>query len=87
MRYKQVIEEIREKSRQPPHRAAYDVHQLLLNNKGLFKDKIADDDLRVILKDLESLSESPPTSYQTSLYKRENEQVMNRLFFFLDRLF
>ena len=87
MRFKQVTEEIREKSLQPAHRAAYDVFQLLNNNASAFKGKIDEMDLKVILRDLENLSEASPTSYNSSLYKRETEQVLNRLLFFLDRLF
>ncbi len=86
MRYQQIISEIREKSAQPGHRAAYDIYQLLNNNKQHFKDKIDKEDLKVLLKDLETLSESNPANYHTSMYKREAEQVLGRLLFYLERI-
>ena len=87
MRLHQLSDEIREKMAQPAHRAAYDVYQLLYNNRAVFAEKIDKADLGVILADLQSLSESHPTRYHTDLYRRETEQVMNRLGFFLDRIF
>ena len=85
MRADQVIDEIKSRMNQTAHRAAYDVHQIVVNNRKLLAAKIDKADLDVLLKDLEALSETHPTQYQTSLYKRESEQVMNRLLFYLDR--
>ena len=80
-------DEIREKRNQPAHRAVYDIYTLLSNNKAAFSGKIEDEDLKIILRDLESLSDSHPKNYNTDLFKRETEQVLNRLTFFLDRMF
>jgi hypothetical protein len=87
MRFKQISDEIREKRSLPPHRAVYDIYNLLSNNKAAFAGKIEADDLKVLLKDLETLSESHPGNYNSPMYKREAEQVLNRLMFFLDRMF
>jgi hypothetical protein len=87
MRFKQISDEIREKRRLPPHRAVYDIYNLLNNNKAAFSDKIEAQDLKILLNDLENLSESHPRNYGTPLYEREAEQVLNRLMFFLDRMF
>ena len=87
MRFKQISDEIREKRRLPPHRAVYDIYNLLSNNKAAFAGKIEADDLKVLLNDLENLSDSHPSNYNSDLYKRETEQVLNRLMFFLDRMF
>ena len=70
----------------PAHRGNYDIYNLLENNKQLFKELIDPRDLNVLLRDLKTLSESHPTSYNTAIYERETEQVQNRLMFFLDRL-
>lgn len=86
MRVNQVIDEIKSKMKQPPYRAASDVFHLLSNNRQLFTGKIDKDDLAVLLKDLETLSESHPTSYHTEMYRRDTEHVMNRLNFYLDRI-
>ncbi len=87
MRFKQITDEIREKRSLPPHRAVYDIFNLLNNNKSHYKGLIDEEDLKVILRDLEMLSETHPTNYNTETYRRETEQVLNRLMFFLDRLF
>ena len=86
MEIKQIIHEIKNRLDQPDHRAAYDVHALISNNLRHFKGRIADDDLRVIMADLETLSETSPVNYSTESYRRETGQVLNRLRFYLDRI-
>lgn len=85
-RLTQLIEELREKMDQPPHRANYDVHLILSNNRHLFTGVAGQDDLRVILADLETLSETKPVNYFTDSYRRETIQVHNRLRALLDRI-
>ena len=87
MRVNQIIVEIREKMDQPSHRAAYDVYNLLNNNRALFRGHIDEADLRILLADLETLSETHPTNYDTESFRRETGRVLQRLAFFFDRIF
>ena len=86
MRIHQVIEEIRNKMDQPPHRAAQDVHALLENHRALLQDCVDREDLRVLMADLELLGETRPVNYGTDAFARETAGVLSRLRFILDRV-
>ena len=86
MRIHDLINEIQELGGTTPRKAAFDIYNILENNKKIFSEKMDEDTFAQILKTLEKLAYSSAAEFNTSSYKDEFNKTYNLLSFYLGKI-
>ena len=86
MRIHDLINEIQELGGSTPRKAAFDIYNILENNKVLFVTKIDEDVFSPILNAFEKMAYANSSEFTTSSYKEEFLKSYNLLSFYLDRV-
>ena len=86
MRLHDLINEIQELSTNTPRKAAFDIYNILENNKTLFAGSIDADTFRQILNSFEKMAYSSAAEFSTSSYKDEFQKTYNLLNFYFGKV-
>ena len=86
MRIHDLINEIQELGGTTPRKAAFDIYNILENNKILFGDKLDADVFKQILNSFEKLAYAGAAEFNSSNYKDEFQKSYNLLSFYLGRV-
>ncbi len=86
MRIHDLINEIKELSTNTPRKAAFDIYNILENNKTLFVGSMDADTFRQILNAFEKMAYSSAAEFSTSSYKDEFQKTYNLLNFYLGKV-
>jgi len=86
MRLNHLINEIKELSQNTPRKAAFDIYNLLENNKTLFLTSIDADVFNQVLNSFEKMAYANANEFNTPQYKDEFQKTYNLLSFYLDRV-
>jgi hypothetical protein len=86
MRLHDLINEIQELSTNTPRKAAFDIYNILENNKTLFVGSMDADTFRQILSAFEKMAYSSAAEFSTSSYKDEFQKTYNLLSFYLGKV-
>ena len=82
MRLQHLINEIHELSTNTPRKAAFDIYNILENNKNLFEPSMDADTFRQILNAFEKMAYSSSAEFSSSAYKDEFQKTYNLLDFY-----
>ena len=86
MRLHHLINEIQKVSGSTPRKAAFDIYNVLENNKKLFADSIDQDTFAQILKTFEKMAYSSAAEFNSSSYKDEFNKTYSLLDFYLSKV-
>ena len=86
MRIHDLINEIKEHSTNTPRKAAFDIYNILENNKILLEPCMDADTFRQILNAFEKMAYSSSAEFSTSSYKDEFQKTYNLLSFYLGKV-
>ena len=86
MRLHDLINEIKELGSATPRKAAFDIYNLLENNKTLFATCLDADVYKQILGNFESLAYANASEFNTPRYKDDFLKVYNLLQFYLNKV-
>ena len=86
MRLHDLINEIQELSTNTPRKAAFDIYNILENNKKLFEPCMDADTFRQILNAFEKMAYSSSAEFSTASYKDEFLKSYNLLAFYLGKV-
>jgi hypothetical protein len=86
MRLHDLINEIHEISTNTPRKAAFDIYNILENNKTLFAPCMDADTFRQILNAFEKMAYSSASEFNTASYKNEFQKSYNLLSFYLRKV-
>ena len=86
MRVHDLINEIQGLQNATPRKAAFDIYNILENNKLLFVTKIDEGVFSPILKAFEKMAYANSSEFNTSSYKDEFLKSYNLLSFYLDKV-
>jgi hypothetical protein len=86
MRLHDLISEIHESSRNTPRKAAFDIYNILENNKTLFADRMDADVFRQILNSFEHMAYANSSEFNSPQYKDEFLKTYNLLAFYLGKV-
>lgn len=86
MRLHDLINEIQELSTNTPRKAAFDIYNILENNKLLFVESMDADTFHQILNSFEKMAYSSAAEFSTSSYKDEFQKTYNLLDFYLGKV-
>ena len=86
MRLHDLINEIQELSSNTPRKAAFDIYNILENNKILFAGSMDADTFRQVLSSFEKLAYSSAAEFSTASYKDEFQKTYNLLSFYLGKV-
>lgn len=86
MRLHDLINEIRELHNTTPRKAAFDIYNILENNKTLFLTVMDADVFRQILNSFEKMAYANAAEFNSSSYKDEFLKSYNLLRFYLDKV-
>ncbi len=86
MRLHDLINEIKGLSTNTPRKAAFDIYNILENNKNLFEPCMDADTFRQILNTFEKLAYSSAVEFNTPSYKDEFQKTYNLLSFYLGKV-
>lgn len=86
MRIHDLINEIHELSRNTPRKAAFDIYNILENNKTIFAAGMDADTFRQILSTFEKMAYSSASEFNTPTYKEEFQKTYNLLSFYLGKI-
>lgn len=86
MRLHDLINEIQELSKNTPRKAAFDIYNILENNKTLFASTMEADTFRQILNSFEKMAYSSAAEFSTPAYKDEFHKTYNLLSFYLGKV-
>ena len=86
MRIHDLINEIHEMSGNTPRKAAFDIYNLLENNKTIFSGAMDADTFGQILNSFEKLAYSSAAEFNSPAYKEEFQKVYNLLSFYLNKV-
>ena len=81
-----IITEIKDIKREFIHKAAFDIYNLLNNNKSLLLRSLNVSDFTFLLNAFEKLTYANPKDYHTTSYEREFETAYNLLLFYLQKI-
>ena len=83
---KQVIEEIMGLEKEPTHKSAMRICNLLENNRKLFLERIAPDDFNLLFSRFESIAHKRPGEHSTADYADDFKKSHQALSFYLNRI-
>lgn len=86
MRLHDLINEIKELSTNTPRKAAFDIYNILENNKTLFAPVMDADVFRQILNSFEKMAYANASEFNSSSYKDDFLKSYNLLSFYLDKV-
>lgn len=86
MRLHDLINEIKELNNTTPRKAAFDIYNILENNKSLFGTALEEDVFRQILKAFETLAYANASEFNSSSYKEDFLKSYNLLLFYLNKV-
>ena len=86
MRLHDLINEIHELSTNTPRKAAFDIYNILENNKTLFADSMDADAFRQILNAFEKMAYAHAGEFNSPHYKDEFQKTYNLLAFYLGKV-
>lgn len=86
MRLHDLINEIQELGGTTPRKAAFDIYNILENNKVLFSANMDADTFAQILNGFESLAYSSAAEFSSNSYKDEFQKNYNLLSFYLNKV-
>lgn len=86
MRIHDLINEIHELSTNVPRKAAFDIYNILENNKTLFAATMDADTFRQILNSFEKMAYAGATEFNSSTYKDEFQKTYNLLSFYFGKI-
>lgn len=86
MRIHDLINEIKEIGGSTPRKAAFDIYNILENNKILFAGSMDADTFEQILKTFEKMAYSSAAEFSTASYKDEFNKTYSLLSFYLGRV-
>ena len=86
MRLHDLINEIQELGGTTPRKAAFDIYNILENNKILFSANMDEDTFVQILKTFENMAYSPAADFNSASYKDEFYKTYNLLSFYLGKV-
>ncbi|HWY12142.1 MAG TPA: hypothetical protein VN026_12495 [Bacteroidia bacterium] len=86
MRIHDLINEIQEISGNTPRKAAFDIYNILENNKMLFAGCMDADTFAQILKTFEKMAYSSAAEFNTTSYKDEFNKTYSLLSFYLRKV-
>lgn len=86
MRIHDLINEIQELGGTTPRKAAFDIYNILENNKVLFAGSMDKDTFAQILSAFEKMAYSSAAEFSTSSYKDEFQKSYNLLSFYLGKV-
>lgn len=86
MRIHDLINEIHELSTNTPRKAAFDIYNILENNKNLFGPTMDADTFRQILNEFEKMAYAGAAEFNSSHYKDEFQKTYNLLSFYLGKV-
>lgn len=86
MRIHDLINEIKELSSSTPRKAAFDIYNILENNKTIFAPSMDADTFRQILNSFEKMAYSSAAEFNTAAYKEEFQKAYNLLSFYLGKV-
>jgi hypothetical protein len=87
MRIHDLINEFRELKPGNARKCAFDIYNLLENNRALFLQHMEENNFRMILANFESLAYAPAKDFGSSNYKDEVEKNYSLLMFYMDKVF
>ena len=86
MRIHDLISEIQELGGSTPRKAAFDIYNILENNKVLFNTSMDEDVFAQILKDFEKMAYANASEFNSSYYKDDFLKSYNLLSFYLNKV-
>ncbi len=86
MRIHDLINEIQELKNTTPRKAAFDIYNILENNKTLFAEVMDKDVFRQILNDFEKMAYAGAAEFNSSHYKDDFQKSFNLLSFYLNKV-
>ena len=86
MRINDLINEIQELGGTTQRKAAFDIYNILENNKNLFSVSMDADTFAQILKTFEKMAYSSAAEFSTASYKDEFNKTYSLLSFYLERI-
>lgn len=86
MRIHDLINEIQELSTNTPRKAAFDIYNILENNKVLFAGSMDKDTFAQILSAFEKMAYSSAAEFSTTSFKDEFQKSYNLLNFYLGKV-
>lgn len=86
MRIHDLINEIHELKNNTPRKAAFDIYNILENNKTLFLEKLETDVFNQILNDFEKMAYAGAVEFNSLHYKDDFSKAYNLLSFYLNKV-
>jgi hypothetical protein len=86
MRIHDLINEIHEISTNTPRKAAFDIYNILENNKTLFAPTMEPDTFRQILTAFEKMAYAGASEFNSTGYRDEFQKAYNLLSFYLGKV-
>lgn len=86
MRLHDLINEIHELQNNTPRKAAFDIYNILENNKMLFAPVMDADVFEQLLKSFENMAYAGAAEFNSPHYKDDFQKSYNLLSFYLDKV-
>lgn len=86
MRIHDLINEIHELKNATPRKAAFDIYNILENNKTLFQEKLDGDVFQQLLNAFENMAYAGAQEFNSSQYKDDFLKSYNLLSFYLNKV-
>ncbi|HRD38314.1 MAG TPA: hypothetical protein PLC65_06755 [Bacteroidia bacterium] len=86
MRIHDLINEIHELKNTTPRKAAFDIYNILENNKTLFLGVLEHDVFNQILNDFEKIAYAAAAEFNSPHYKDDFSKAYNLLSFYLNKV-
>lgn len=86
MRIHDLINEIHELKNNTPRKAAFDIYNILENNKTLFLNAMDADVFNQVLNQFEKMAYAGAVEFNSSSYKDDFSKAYNLLRFYLDKV-
>lgn len=86
MRIHDLINEIHELKNNTPRKAAFDIYNILENNKSLFLNAIDTDVFNQVLNQFEKMAYAGAAEFNSASYKDDFSKAYNLLQFYLNKV-
>lgn len=86
MRIHDLINEIQELKNTTPRKAAFDIYNILENNKSLFQEKLDNDVFQQLLNAFENMAYAGAAEFNSAQYKDDFLKSYNLLSFYLNKV-
>ena len=85
-RIKQIIDEIRELSKEPTHKSAHRIHSLMENNKKGLIEIMDENDVNYLLSGFENVSHKNPSEFKSQSGVDEYNKLCGNFLFHCNRV-